>query len=398
MKRLLFFVFYCLLCVTLSAQTIKPLFKCSGKLHDQYGVCSHFTFTWDRGDYITFREQARILSSLGCNTVRFDITYNTISENNKATLDTILPVLKQMKLSPLTVLPDRRLKANSWNEKDNYFERQLETLKNHYLSNLKYIEFQNEVNFSKLLNIGLHYTNDLHKVYDLKRKNKKLKILFSGITDSHFSILDSIMSCQAFKYFDVMNFHTYRKPEDIPLVMNIIHDNMVKYGWTKPIWMTECGMPTAVKKGQDDEERKQLEDEQAKRVARIHLIAFAYGIDKVFWYEFRSMEDDPYYSEDNFGMVHKDLNPKPAYYAYNTLIKMLPNGSTRPVLTIKDGIYKAEWKRPDGKKINAYWCKEGATYIKLNVKPTMIVDYMGKKLTVKENKVRVSSGVVYLIK
>lgn len=195
-----------------------------------------------------------------------------------------------------------------------------------------------------------------------------------------------------------MNFHTYRKPEDIPLVMNIIHDNMVKYGWTKPIWMTECGMPTAVKKGQDDEERKQLEDEQAKRVARIHLIAFAYGIDKVFWYEFRSMEDDPYYSEDNFGMVHKDLNPKPAYYAYNTLIKMLPNGSTRPVLTIKDGLYKAEWKRPDGKKITAYWCKEGATYIKLNVKPTMIVDYMGKNVALLNNSLKVYSGIVYCVK
>ena len=77
---------------------------------------------------------------------------------------------------------------------------------------------------------------------------------------------------------------------------------------------------------------------------------------------------------------------------------MLPNGSTRPALTIKNGVYKAEWKRPDGKKITAYWCKDGNTYIKLNVKPTMIVDYMGKKLTVKENKVRVSSGVVYLIK
>ena len=77
---------------------------------------------------------------------------------------------------------------------------------------------------------------------------------------------------------------------------------------------------------------------------------------------------------------------------------MLPSGSTRPVLTIKDGIYKAEWKRPDGKKITAYWCKEGATYIKLNAKPTMIVGYMGKNVALLNNSLKVSSGIVYCVK
>lgn len=76
------------------------------------------------------------------------------------------------------------------------------------------------------------------------------------------------------------------------------------------------------------------EMEQARRVARIYLISFAYGVDKVFWYNFRSYEKDPYYTEDNFGIVHSDLTPKPAYYAYKTMTTLCPSGSTRPVLEV----------------------------------------------------------------
>lgn len=39
------------------------------------------------------------------------------------------------------------------------------------------------------------------------------------------------------------------------------------------------------------------------------------GIEKAFIYEFRSPETDAYYSEDNFGCVHRDFSPKPAYEA-----------------------------------------------------------------------------------
>lgn len=37
------------------------------------------------------------------------------------------------------------------------------------------------------------------------------------------------------------------------------------------------------------------------------------GIERLFFYEFRSKERDPFYSEDHFGLTHRDLSPKPAY-------------------------------------------------------------------------------------
>lgn len=95
-------------------------------------------------------------------------------------------------------------------------------------------------------------------------------------------------------------------------------------------------------------------------------------------------------------MVHKDLSPKPAYYAYKTLIRMLPNGSTRPVLTVKDGIYKAEWKRPDGIKVAAYWCKEGFTSINLESESQTVIDY-SNRITPLNDKLKISCGVVYVV-
>lgn len=53
------------------------------------------------------------------------------------------------------------------------------------------------------------------------------------------------MQLEAYKYFDIMNFHTYAAPENIPSIMNIIHQNMDKYHWNMPVWLTECGMNTA---------------------------------------------------------------------------------------------------------------------------------------------------------
>ena len=595
-------------------QKVEPYFECSSTLNDPYGMCAHFTFLGEKGDNATFAEQSKLISEAGDNIVRFDFTGSTINENNTGTLDNIQPVLKRNRLDYLGIVFDSRLNSKSWDAKNSNFEKQLSIIRKSYLRDCKFLEFHNEVNFCKLPLLGLHYTEDLKKIYNLKKGNKSLKILFSGIGDSHYEFLDSAMRQGAYKYFDIMNFHTYHSPEDIPIVMNTIHDNMVKYGWSKPVWLTECGMhtanynptntnfnfftkvvPQALRKigknikglkigvicdwhksytslndyevkeyltnlgaepayltleqlksvepkqisvivltsnesfyskyfpavlefvmnggtiilpygapfyydlsngnkgvgkyyanqlhiGQlywwDNDAKKlkapekpssfsanksfgvdysfnsspryltdsklkgkdkmipisyegddnfmgvvaalyqlnsdlkgnviiqtrlgtqrftDLEDEQARRVARIHLIAYAYGIDKVFWYEFRSPEVDPYYSEDNFGMVHKDLSPKPAYYAYKTLIRMLPNGSTRPILNINDGIYKAKWKRPDGKMVTAYWCKNGFTYMNLNPNPGMIIDYMGKEMTLNGNTIKIYSGVTYTI-
>ena len=54
---------------------------------------------------------------------------------------------------------------------------------------------------------------------------------------------------------------------------------------------------------------------QARNCLDMIEISRQAGIEMLFFYEFRAPEKDPYYSEDHFGIVHKDFTPKPAYEA-----------------------------------------------------------------------------------
>ena len=621
MKRFYLVILSIFSYITVWGQNIKPYFIGSSTLKDPYGICAHFTFSGAQWDKSTMPEQSRLMKDLGCNIVRCDVLDDAVNQDNNASLDQVLTTLGKNKLDFLGIAYDFRLSSKQWNQSDSHFDQFLNTIQKGYISKLHYLEFHNEVNFSKLPGLGQHYTDDLKQLYALKKKNKNFRVVFSGIADTRLDFLDSTMQNNAYRYFDIMNFHTYRIPEDIPSLMKVIYDNMTKYHWSKPVWLTECGMhtardtsnntnrdfftkvvPDALKKigyamkglkigvindvaksycvlneeevrdyitnlgaipiyvtfqqlnslnpknipvlvatsgesfyseyfpailnyvrnggtiilsygtpfyydasngnkgvgknytqqlhiGQlywwEDAAKKlkapetpnkeygnpkfevqyswlfnqktgntaryltdknlrgndqmipityagndaytgvvaalyklnsdlkgniiiqtrlgtggivDKEDEQARRVARIHLIAFAYGVDKVFWYKFRSNEQNLYYSEDNFGMVHKDLSPKPAYYAYKTLIKMCPNGSTRPVLQIKDGIYKAGWTKPDGIHVFALWCKQGYTYLNIDQKGGQeFYNYMGKKLDLLNGKLKVSTGVVFSV-
>jgi len=129
--------------------------------------------------------------------------------------------------------------------------------------------------------------------------------------------------------------------------------------------------------------RKQFidkEQEQAKRVARIYLTAYACGIDKVYWNGLKSKEKDNSIRSQFAGLYHSDFSPKPAAQAYSTLTKMLPSGSSRPELIINDGIYLASWIIPDGTKRFAVWSP--SRHIPFNLKiygRATYCDYLGNK-------------------
>ena len=102
---------------------------------------------------------------------------------------------------------------------------------------------------------------------------------------------------------------------------------------------------------------------QARYLVRAMAIAFAEGVERYFWYEFRSVEEDPNYSEDHFGLTHADMTPKPASDAYRNFIAMRPAGSVQspdPWHDEKRTIFFPQWTRPDGVKAGVVW-KTGAT-------------------------------------
>ena len=134
---------------------------------------------------------------------------------------------------------------------------------------------------------------------------------------------------------------------------------------------------------------------QAKLLPRTILIALSAGVDKVFWYSFRSMGDIPA-REHHFGIIERDLTPKPAYHAYKTLTEHCPPQSTRPVLSVKGGVYLASWSKPDGDKVYAVWRIQGSGNEKLSIRGTVkeIKDHLGNRLT-STGLPPVSDGILY---
>ncbi len=146
------------------------------------------------------------------------------------------------------------------------------------------------------------------------------------------------------------------------------------------------------------------EDLQARLLPRTILTAFKMGVKKVFWYEMQAMEQNNFDPEHFFGITHVDLTPKPAWEAYQTLVRMRPAGSTVPVFrTEKGGVRIAEWIKPDGGSGCALWVTGADRKIRVRLQGELksACNYLGEALQPEIGKdgsgeLTVSSGILYL--
>ena len=384
-----------------------PLFPCTEKLDNPYGMTAHFTLK--SRDYSTEREQIALMKQAGIGNVRNDLW---VPYNEKWTEHELLPItnaaikkIKRKDLDLLGILFVGWSKQRAW-ERTVYYNEFLNYLISKYKDIVPYWEVMNEVNLtSNEDKIPLDSTLSLYMSLlpttyrKLKEANPNIIVTSSGLGDINDNFLELMCSNGAYQYFDVLNFHSYDLPEKFPEKYHKIRALMDEYGWHKPVWITECGMPT-----HDEKFPKGLltnsikkEEEQACRIARMHVIAFAYGIDKVYTYKFRASEKDKYNPEEHYGILHADLSSKPAFYAYKTMTQMLPSGSLRPTLTKRGATYVSYWKRPDRKNVWAIWNSSGTKKIKVEMKGKgQFYDYLGKKLATTE-ELTIGKGVVYIV-
>lgn len=100
------------------------------------------------------------------------------------------------------------------------------------------------------------------------------------------------------------------------------------------------------------------ETAQARYLTRSLAISLAEGVESYFWYEMRSPEADPTFSEDHFGIMHANLTPKPGWGAYRNFILQRPVGSRQMSGAWHDEghtIFYPQWTRPDGTRAGVLW-------------------------------------------
>ncbi|MBQ8755632.1 MAG: cellulase family glycosylhydrolase [Lentisphaeria bacterium] len=140
-------------------------------------------------------------------------------------------------------------------------------------------------------------------------------------------------------------------------------------------------------------------DDQARLLVRDALLLRGMGCSRIFPYRLHQAENGDH-PEQHYGLCHRDFRPKPAYFAYQNLIRMCPKGSTRIQLTdYKNGAWTATWVRPDNIRITAVWTRVRPQTVTLtyNGKLRRVRDYLGNIVSgTKPNAFRINSGVLYL--
>ena len=141
------------------------------------------------------------------------------------------------------------------------------------------------------------------------------------------------------RHCDGISIHPYNYNSPGPNAVNLMVDtrNLMAL-YSAPTYITEFGWPTYAGQG------GQTEQFQAVQTVSYLLRCLRDDSIKGAWiYDFHDDGTDPNNREHNFGLVHYDYTPKPAYRALKTLMEGLRVGWAMVGLSI-DSALVADWK------------------------------------------------------
>ena len=198
--------------------------------------------------------------------------------------------------------------------------------------------------------------------------------------------------------FDVLTIHPYRRVLDDQIFINelkIVSDLVKRQdGTRRPVWLTEMGWSTVTPHNalkQDFASNTQRDN--AKYIARTYLCSIVSGVEpRTFWYDFRNDGEEPLYFEHEMGIVRRDFEPKPGYYSYATLARVLYGLKLEGRVDAGLGVFAYRF-RGDSREVYALWnpSGDGRAEIPVNAARVRLVNTIGeeRELPVNGGKVAV---------
>ena len=179
----------------------------------------------------------------------------------------------------------------------------------------------------------------------LKAGNPHVIACQNVFADHNRSILAEFKANQAWPYFDTFNLHHYAAVSQYPT----IYADFRAVSAGRPLWVTEFNVPVT---WSGDERRREPADAdlhvQAERVAKVFSGALHEGVQAAFYFML------PHYVEKQtqFGLIHPDLTPRPAYVALAAVGRLLADAKPLGKLkadkrSVHGLLFRA---RPDGKE------------------------------------------------
>ncbi len=218
----------------------------------------------------------------------------------------------------------------------------------------------------------------------LKAGNPEVIACMNVFALPQLAILANLNDNHVWPYFDTFNFHHYADINAYPG----IYEKFRKVAAGRPLWVTECNVP--VHWSGDDQKQEPGKADlrlQAERVAKVYAASLAEGSAQVFYFML------PHYVEGKtqYGVLHKDLTPRPAFLAVAACGRLLAGAkflgklkASSPRLTPAGGDVNAFVfrSRPDGQNrdVLAAWTDGSGTY--LNISSSLAAyDNLGRKRT-----------------
>jgi hypothetical protein len=210
----------------------------------------------------------------------------------------------------------------------------------------------------------------------LKAGDPQMPVCQSAFAIDRAETLREFAANEVYPYFDRYSLHHYI---GMPAYPRAYGRHRAASGG-RPMWTTEFNLPV---NWADETTKEPSEDElrvQAYRVGKVFAVALNEGTEKAFYF----ILGDYVERDLQYGLVHKDLTPRPAYVAFAAVGRLL-NGA-EPIGRVDLGddklkayVFSTKVDGADCETIVA-WSETYATNIE--IRPAqMTYDYLGRELS-----------------
>ncbi|MBN8216403.1 MAG: hypothetical protein J0L75_07150 [Spirochaetes bacterium] len=267
--------------------------------------------------------------------------------------------------------------------------------------NVKYFELWNEPDGEAFKGGIAEYLAMQRAFYtNLKAVSPKIGIATGGLMVKHPREKKGFTKDvyqQGKGFYDLAAFHSHGRLDNYVELQGMVEGYLAEAGVRVPICNTESG-------------ERSLYDYNGYRsqaATLVKKIAYAKSRSNTEFYSWFTVQDywdmDPG-ADDSFGLVTSENRPKPAFVAYNELIRRLANTVPDGAPELDPRLFAYRFKAPGGERVHVVWPRAADANVLFSLEtaqPVTRVDLLGREETLAPEAgkvlVSVSAYPIYLI-
>ncbi|MBW1762885.1 MAG: hypothetical protein JRG67_16640 [Deltaproteobacteria bacterium] len=181
--------------------------------------------------------------------------------------------------------------------------------------------------------------------------------------------LESVAATGVLSLADEVTLHLYRAdaPEDAATDIKTARDLLDAAGYPLPISSGEWGYSTYDPNAPADGVNflpAVTPNRQASYLARMLLFNYSLGLRRsVIFKDLDKQDPNPGNIEHHWGLMARDLTPKPSYFAVSTLTELLGDAGPPETVALGAGEHGLRFEPRGGSQVTALWAEQRATWL-----------------------------------